>query len=179
MDCSRPATQLSPPSNQSGTSSTSCSPVWSPPTPPDHTRCQSVCSMPCIPWGDPDHLLHLGYFVATTFARCHSKPTYIFCGPLITRLACHFEIDFEGLNNATKHDGSSPLSKDVLHNALLLASTKAGEWVDGFSMPPVVDEDAEDDDYYTKEEDSADDDDDDDGGAMDIDEPEPPHLLPR
>ncbi|CAL1402924.1 unnamed protein product [Linum trigynum] len=130
--------------------------------------------------GDPDHMLHLGSFVATTFSRCHGKPNHLVCGPLITRLARHFDISFDDLTDSTARGGSAPLSRDVLHNALLLATDGTRSWVDGLSMPPEedadLDEDEEDVDYTDEEED----DDDDDGGAMDADEPEPPgDLRPR
>ncbi|CAL1383217.1 unnamed protein product [Linum trigynum] len=129
--------------------------------------------------GDPDHMLHLGSFVATTFSRCHGKPNYLFCGPLITRLARHFDISFDGLTESTIRDGSTPLSRDVLHNALLMATDGTRSWVDGLSMPPEedadLDEDEEDADYTGEGEE----DDDDDGGAMDADEPEPPLSPPR
>ncbi|CAL1411937.1 unnamed protein product [Linum trigynum] len=128
--------------------------------------------------GDPDHMFHLGSFVATTFSPCHGKSNHLFCGPLITRLARHFEIDFEGLTDATARGGSTPLRWEVLHNALLLASDGARSWVDGLSLPPEedadLDEDEEDEDYT--DEDEAEDGDG-DGGAMDADEPEPPLSL--
>ncbi|CAL1412054.1 unnamed protein product [Linum trigynum] len=124
--------------------------------------------------GYPEHMLHLGSFVATTFSRCHGKPNHLFCGPLTTRLARHFDIDFEGLTNSSARGDSTPLSRDVLHNALLLTTDGTRSWVDGLSMPPEededLDEDEEDDDYSGGEED--------DGGAMDADEPEPPLSPP-
>ncbi|CAL1356743.1 unnamed protein product [Linum trigynum] len=89
--------------------------------------------------GDPDHILHLGSFVATTFSRCHGKPNHLFCGPLITRLARHFDISFDELTDSTARGGSAPLSRDVLHNALLLATDGTRSWVDGLSMPPEED----------------------------------------
>ncbi|CAL1401908.1 unnamed protein product [Linum trigynum] len=128
--------------------------------------------------GYPEHMLHLGSFVATTFSRCHGKPNHLFCGPLITRLARHFDIDFEGLTDSSARGGSTPLSRNVLHNALLLAIDGTRSWVDGLSLSPEedadLDEDEEDDNYSCGEED----DDDDDGGAMDADEPEPPLSPP-
>ncbi|CAL1378513.1 unnamed protein product [Linum trigynum] len=130
--------------------------------------------------GYPDHMLHLGSFVATTFSRCHGKPNYLFCGPVITRLARHFDISFDGLTNSNVRGGSTPLSRDVLHNALLLATDGTRSWVDGLSMPPEedadLDEDEEDVDYTAEEGD--DDDDGGGGGAMDADEPETPLSPP-
>ncbi|CAL1411011.1 unnamed protein product [Linum trigynum] len=129
---------------------------------------------------DPDHMLHLGSFVATTFSRCHGKPNHLYCGPLITRLAHHFNISFQGLTDSSARGGSTPLSREVLHNALLLATDGTRTWVDGLSLPPDedvdLDDDEEDADYSGAEEDA--DDDDDDGGAMDADEPEPPLSPP-
>ncbi|CAL1389433.1 unnamed protein product [Linum trigynum] len=122
-----------------------------------------------------EHMLHLGSFVANTISRCHEKPNHLFYGPLITRLARHFEIDLEGLTDASARGGSTPLSQEVLRNALLLDCNGARSWVDGLSLPPEedadLDEDENDDDYTSEE---GDDDDDDDGGAMEADEPEPP-----
>ncbi|CAL1400841.1 unnamed protein product [Linum trigynum] len=127
---------------------------------------------------DPDHMLHLGSFVATTFSRCHGKPNHLNCGSLITHLARHFNISFQGLTDSSARGGSTPLSREVLHNALLLATDGTRTWVYRLSLPPDedvdLDDDEEDADYSSAEEDE----DDDDGGAMDADEPEPPLSPP-
>ncbi|CAL1370645.1 unnamed protein product [Linum trigynum] len=124
--------------------------------------------------GQPEHMLHFGSFVATTFSRCHGKPNHLYCGPLITRLARHFDIRFQGLHDSSARGGSTPLGREVLHNAILLKTEGTHTWVDGLSMPPEeavdLDDDEEDADYSGEEEDE---DDDDDDGAMDADEPEP------
>ncbi|CAL1396135.1 unnamed protein product [Linum trigynum] len=120
--------------------------------------------------GYPEHMLHLGSFEATTFSRCHGKPNHLYCGPLITRLARHFDISFQGLHDSSARGGSTPLSREVLHNALLLKTNGTRTWVDGLSMPP---EEAVDLDDGEEE-----DEDDDDDGAMDGDEPEPPLSPP-
>ncbi|CAL1368721.1 unnamed protein product [Linum trigynum] len=113
----------------------------------DHTRYRSVCSTPCTPWGIPT--------TCYTWGLSWRQP----------------------LPGATEHGSSSPLSRDVLHNTLLLPYAEAGDWVDGLSMPPIEDKDDEDDDDYIGEKDDDADDNDDDDGAMDADEPEPP--LPQ
>ncbi|CAL1380130.1 unnamed protein product [Linum trigynum] len=122
--------------------------------------------------GYPEHMFHLGSFVATTFSRCHGKPNHLYCGPLITRLALHFDISFQGLHDSSTRGGSTPLCREVLHNALLLTNDGTRTWVDGLSLPPDEDEDL-DDDEEDADYSGAEDDDDDDGGAMDADEPEP------